>query len=115
MGRIVNVFLVLLMIAGAGVTYEMKDRASVAAKRVARLHTNIGKEKEAIALLKAEWSVLSQPARLQAVISRCQDHFRLAPFSASQVATLDEIPLKPAGPPVAPPKAVADAGPAAAE
>jgi hypothetical protein len=95
MGRIVNVFLVLLMIAGAGVTYEMKDRASVAAK--------------------AEWSVLSQPARLQAVISRYQDHFKLAPFSASQVATLDEIPLKPAEPPVALPKAVADAGPAAAE
>jgi hypothetical protein len=113
MGRIINVFLVLLMIGGAAATYELKNRASVAAQRVARLHVNIGKEKEAIALLKAEWSVLSQPSRLQSVIERYTDHFRLAPFVVDQVATLDQIPMKPPAVPVLPPRAVADLGPAA--
>lgn len=113
MNRIINVVLVMMMIAGAAVTYEMKHRAGVAAQRVARLHAVIGKEKEAIALLKAEWSLLSQPSRLQAVIVRYQDHFKLEPFSASQVATLDEIPLKPVDTkPHEPLKAVADAAPA---
>lgn len=110
MNRIVGVVLVLLMVAGAAVTYDMKRRASVAAQRVARLHTAIGKEKEAIALLKAEWGVVSQPGRLQAIATRYQDHFRLEPFSPSQVATLDEIPLKPVDPtPAAAAKTVADA------
>src|SRR5215217_8277363 len=109
MSRIINAVLILLMIVGAGVTYQLKHRAEKAAQRVARLNTNIGKEKEALALLKAEWSMLSQPSRLQAVISRYQDHFNLAPFSADQVATLDEIPLKPAPQPVEPPKSIAAA------
>ncbi|KAB2866666.1 MAG: hypothetical protein F9K43_15485 [Bauldia sp.] len=113
MNRIIGVVLVLLMIAGAAVTYDMKYRASVAAQRVARLHAAIGKEKEAIALLKAEWSVVSQPGRLQAIATRYQDHFRLEPFSPSQVATLDEIPLKPVeAKPAATGKTVADATPA---
>ena len=93
-GRIVNVALVLAMIGGAVITYNLKHETEKAAARVARLHTNIAKEREAIAFLKAEWSMLSQPGRLQQLIARYQDHFRLEPFSANQVATLDEIPLR---------------------
>lgn len=93
-GRIVNVGLVLAMIGGAVVTYNLKHDTEKAAARVSRLHTGIAKEREAIAFLKAEWSMLSQPGRLQQLIARYQDHFRLEPFSASQVATLDEIPLR---------------------
>lgn len=93
-GRIVNLVLVLAMIAGAVITYNLKHETEAAAARVARLHTAIAKEREAIAFLKAEWSMLSQPGRLQQIIARYQDHFRLEPFSASQVATLDEIPLR---------------------
>ena len=93
-GRIVNVALVLAMIGGAVITYNLKHETEKAASRVARLHSGIAKEREAIAYLKAEWSMLSQPGRLQQLIARYQDHFRLEPFSASQVATLDEIPLR---------------------
>lgn len=92
--RIINVLLVLAMIAGAVITYNLKHDTERAAARVARLHTAIAREREAIAYLKAEWSVLSQPGRLQQLIARYQDHFRLEPFAASQVATLDEIPLR---------------------
>jgi hypothetical protein len=94
MKRIINVVLVLLMIGGAALTYQMKHRAEKAAHRVAKLNLNIAGERESIAVLKAEWSMLSQPGRLQSVIARYQDHFRLEPFAAAQVATLDEIPLK---------------------
>ena len=93
-GRIVNVALVLAMIGGAVITYNLKHETEKAAARVARLHTNIAREREAIAFLNAEWSMLSQPGRLQQLIARFQDHFRLEPFSANQVATLDEIPLR---------------------
>ncbi len=110
-GRIVNLVFVLAMLAGAVVTYNLKHETEKAAARVSRLHAVIAKEHEAIAFLKAEWSVLSQPGRLQQLIVRYQDHFRLEPFSASQVATLDEIPLRAVDAEPAPGEAtVADAG-----
>lgn len=93
-GRIFNLTLVLAMIGAAVVTYNLKHEAEAAAHRVARLHATIAKERESIALLKAEWSMLSQPGRLQRLIAHYQDYFQLEPFSTSQVATLDEIPLR---------------------
>jgi len=97
--RIVNLLLLAIMIGGAVVTYNLKHRAEVVADRVARLDANIGDEREAIAFLKTEWSLLTQPSRLQALVTKYQEHFKLQPFSASQVATLDEIPMRPAEPP----------------
>jgi hypothetical protein len=95
MFRIFNVLLIGLMIGGAVITYNLKHEAEDVANRVSRLHAKIAEEREEIALLKTEWSLLTQPSRLQALIAKYQDHFRLEPFSASQVATLDEIPLRP--------------------
>ena len=95
--RMFNLFVVLAMIAAAVVTYNLKHDTEAAATRVARLHNAIAKERESIALLKAEWSVLSQPGRLQQLVTRYDDYFQLEPFSAAQVATLDEIPLRPEG------------------
>lgn len=100
MVRIFNVVLVGLMIAGAVITYNLKHEAEEAADRVARLYAKIAEEREEIALLKTEWSLLTQPSRLQALIARYQEHFKLEPFAASQVATLDEIPLRPPEVPV---------------
>lgn len=93
--RIVNLLLLAAMIGGALLTYNLKHHAEVAADRVARLNANIADEREAIALLKTEWSLLTQPGRLQALVTKYEDHFKLQPFSASQVATLDEIPRRP--------------------
>ena len=96
MGRILNLVLLAAMIVGAGVTYGMKHRAELAADRVAALQHEIASEKNQIVLLKAEWSLLTQPARLQATVEQYADHFQLGPFSPDQIATVDEIPLKPA-------------------
>ena len=95
MGRIINLILLAAMIVGAAVTYDMKHKAELAADRVATLQSAIAKEKNEIVLLKAEWSVLTQPARLQATVEQYADHFQLQPFSPDQIATIDEIPLKP--------------------
>ena len=95
MARIFNAVLLAVMIIGAIVTYNMKHQAEEASDGVARLHQEIAGEKDAINVLKAEWSMLSQPGRLQSVVLRYADHFRLEPFSAAQVATLAEIPARP--------------------
>ncbi len=93
--RMFNLFVVLAMIAAAVVTYNLKHDTEAAATRVARLNSTIAKERESIALLKAEWSALSQPGRLQQLVTHYEDYFQLEPFAVSQVATLDEIPLRP--------------------
>src|SRR5262245_26184636 len=83
------------MVAGAAVTYTMKHNAEEMANHVAQLAGNIAKEREAIATLRAEWSMLTQPGRLQNLVGHYADHFQLEPFSAAQVATLADIPEKP--------------------
>jgi hypothetical protein len=95
MGRIFNLVLLGLMIVGAAVTYNMKYTAETAANHVARLQSDIAKEKAQLQILKAEWSMLDQPARLQAVVDVHNDHFLLLPFTPDQLVTLDEVPLKP--------------------
>lgn len=112
--RLFNLFVVLAMIGAAVVTYNLKHEAESAANRVSRLHSAIAKEREAIALLKAEWSVLSQPGRLQQLVARYGDYFKLEPFAAAQVATLDEIPLRVVTPEEPAEARIADAGDAAA-
>jgi cell division protein FtsL len=95
MGRIINAVLLMAMIVGVVVTYNMKHQAELAAAAVARLQAEVTAEKQAIALLKAEWSMLTQPGRLQTVIERHNDYFKLAPFSPDQLATVEEIEIKP--------------------
>jgi hypothetical protein len=97
MGRIINLVLVAIVIVGAIVTYDMKRKAETAADHVAALETEIAREKDRIAMLKAEWSVLTQPGRLQAIVEQHADHFRLVPFTPSQIATIDQIPMRPVG------------------
>ena len=94
MKRVLGSVLILAMIAGAIVTYQIKNDTELLTEKVARMHANIAKEREEIAMLKAEWSLLTQPSRLQALVTRYQEHFQLEPFLVSQVATLDEIPIR---------------------
>jgi hypothetical protein len=98
MGRIGRIFkglLLLAMVVGAGITYDMKHHAEEAANKIARLQAGIAGEKDRISVLRAEWSMLIQPSRLQSVVTRYADHFDLQPFSATQIASISDIPEKP--------------------
>lgn len=97
MGRWVNLVLVAAMIVGAVLTYDAKHDAEQAAERVQALRAQIQKEKEMIDLLRAEWSVLTQPARLQGLVERYQQELGLRAFDVRQIATIDEIPARPIG------------------
>ncbi|MEJ0097787.1 MAG: hypothetical protein WDM84_07510 [Bauldia sp.] len=94
--RIFNFLLLTVMVVGAGVVYDLKHKAELAADHNARLEADIARDRDAVALLRAEWSLLTQPSRLQTVIDKYADHFQLQPFSPTQIATIDEIPMRPA-------------------
>ncbi|BCP54438.1 hypothetical protein K32_30550 [Kaistia sp. 32K] len=93
--RALNVIWVALMVAGAVLTYAMKDRAGRAADHVMELRRDIAREKEAMTVLRAEWSVLDQPARLQGLVERYGDYLHLKALDVRQLASLDEVPDKP--------------------
>lgn len=95
--RAFNLILLAAMLVVAVVTYGLKRQAEGAADEVARLEREIADERDNLAILRAEWSMLTQPGRLQAVVDQYAEHFRLQPFSPDQIATLGEIPLRPLG------------------
>lgn len=95
MNRLVNALLIFLMVLSAAAVYDMKYEAELAAENVAKIQREIAREQETISLLKAEWSVLTQPARLQEVVSRHTDILELQAMRPEQVGTLADVPPKP--------------------
>ncbi len=65
---------------------------------VQRLEKELGQEqrlilehREAIHVLKAEWSFLNQPTRISKLAAR---HLGLAPMSSQQIVRVQELPLR---------------------
>lgn len=95
MARILAILLVAAMLGGAIFTYDNKHRAELAGERVAMLRGQLNEEKSAISLLRAEWSVLTQPSRLQMLSERFKTELGLAPAEVSQMVSISEIPIRP--------------------
>lgn len=95
MVRFINLFLVLMVVCGAAALYDMKLGAQDSASRVAELQRSIEQEHENIRQLKAEWSVLNQPDRLQGLVERYNDVLHLQPLDAHQIVTIDALPARP--------------------
>ena len=73
--------------------YNGVYRVKAQEKELADLKASIAREGEAIRVLKAEWTYLNQPDRLQALARR---HLALAPTGAKQITVLASLPLRPA-------------------
>lgn len=95
MSRFINALLVFLMVLSAAAVYDMKYEAEIAAANLARIEREIAQQQAAISLLKAEWSVLTQPARLQELVERHAEILNLQPLTARQIGVLADIPEKP--------------------
>lgn len=95
MSRLINVVLLGIMIVAAVLVYDMKHRVETASVDVAKREHDVEREREAIALLKAEWSLLTQPTRLQELIGRYDMYFELLDVGADQIATVSDIPMRP--------------------
>ena len=94
--RTINILLVILMLIGAAVVYDLKYEAERATAKVAKITRKIDAERDAIATLKAEWSLLNQPRRLQDLAERYHSYLELDPLDPTQIGTIDDIPFKPA-------------------
>ena len=89
--RFLHLVAILGLIASAGYAYSIKYETLYEAEQVAKLRSRLAKERDAIAVLKAEWQHLNKPDRLQAAADR---HLELQPMAILQLARLSELPTR---------------------
>jgi hypothetical protein len=90
--RTFDIILIGLMILAAAVTYKIKHDAEKQMTQVTRLQRMITDERDTIDLLKADWSLLTQPNRLQKLVETFQGQLDLQQVEAQQIVSLDELP-----------------------
>ena len=87
-------WLVLVACVGFGM-FEVKYAVMDLEDTLAKTNRAIVTDQDAIHVLKAEWSYLSQPSRLEELSHRFLD---LAPMSTAQLGQIDTIRMRPAAP-----------------
>ncbi|WP_186399082.1 hypothetical protein [Stappia sp. P2PMeth1] len=95
MSRYTNVILAIGVLAAAAVVYEMKHDAERSAEHVAALQRQIQEERSQLQLLRAEWSLLNDPSRLQRLVERYNEHLQLQPLSVEQITRIEDVPVRP--------------------
>lgn len=95
MFRTSDVVLIAIMVSAAAFTYKTKHDAEAQLDALRKVQAQIRFEEDTINLLKADWSLLTQPSRLQRLSEVFADELKLQPVEAHQIATLDEVPRRP--------------------
>lgn len=83
------------MVSAAALTYKTKREAEEQLASVQKIQAQIRYEEDTIDLLKADWSLLTQPSRLQKLADVYKSQLGLEPVGARQIGGLDDIPVKP--------------------
>ncbi len=93
--RLLTPLLLIVMFAGAVWTYQTKHFAVEEARHVNQLRDQIENERVRLSLLKAEWSELTQPGRLQDLVEAFPDQLGLQPFGIGRMVRITDIPFSP--------------------
>lgn len=95
MFRTSDIVLIAVMVSAAAMTYKIKREAEEQRAQVHYLQAQIRTEEDTIDLLKADWSLLTQPARLQKLADIYKAQLDLEPVDGHQFVTLDDLPARP--------------------
>lgn len=93
--RIIHVLSLLILVASAVAVYKVKFDTTYEAQRIAKLRSEIRGERDRLALLRAEWTRLAAPQRIQDLASR---HLGMKPLQIARIADLSGLPERPLGP-----------------
>jgi hypothetical protein len=90
--RIIHLLVIGVLVFAAAYVYRIKMESTSRTERVLRLHAEIREQRDAIAVLRAEWAKLDAPLRLQGLAER---HLALKPLTATQHDSLKNLPERP--------------------
>jgi len=92
--RTSDTVLIAVMVAAAAFTYKTKHDAEGKYREVRKLEAAIHYEEDTIDVLKADWSLLTQPARLQRLVETFGEQLKLQPVDPHQIVELSDLPVK---------------------
>ena len=98
--RLLNICVIVALVVAAAYVYRIKFESTRKAEQVARLRLDIRHEHDGVAELRAEWSRLDNPIRIQELAQR---HLTLRMIDSHQFDALDHLPERP--PDLVPPDA----------
>ena len=94
MFRTTDIVLIAVMVSAAALTYKTKREAEEQLATVQKIHAQIRYEEDTIDLLKADWSLLTQPSRLQKLTELYKSQLDLEPVTARQIVGVGDLPAK---------------------
>jgi hypothetical protein len=92
--RTTDMVLIAVMVSAAAFTYTTKHAAEAELSTLRKIEQSIRFEEESIDVLKADWSLLTQPSRLQRLARTFESELNLLPVEPHQIADIEEIPLR---------------------
>jgi hypothetical protein len=90
--RLLNILVIGALIVAASYVYKIKFDSTLQAERVAKVRGELRNERNAIAVLRAEWAKLDAPSRIQGLADR---HLSLRRIEPTQFDSLDRLPDRP--------------------
>src|ERR1700754_1701286 len=90
--RLIHLMVIGALIFAAAYVYRIKMESTARVEKVLQLRADIREQREAIAVLRAEWAKLDAPLRLQGLVER---HLPLKPLNANQYNDLKNLPERP--------------------
>ncbi|MGX1785699.1 cell division protein FtsL [Bosea sp. NPDC055332] len=87
--KLLHVIAIGALVSSALYAYSIKYETTLQAEQLQKLKAKAQREREAIAVLKAEWQFLNRPERLQALADK---HLDLQPLTTAQIVRLSDIP-----------------------
>lgn len=93
-----DIAMIAVMLSAAAFTYKTKHDAEAMRNRIHSLESQIQAQKDAMDVLKADWSLLTQPGRMQTLAEAHQKELGLRLMEPQQIISeqrLREIPLRP--------------------
>lgn len=90
--RLLHIIAITALIASAAYAYTVKYETLYYVEQVAKLKSQVQRERDIIAVLRAEWQYLDRPDRLQ---EAADQHLDLQPLKIQQLARLSDLPNRP--------------------
>ena len=90
--RVVNIVALAITVMFAFGLYKLKYNTSILADQFVQLQRDIEQEQRALRVLKAEWSHLNRPERIQGLAVK---HLALKPLDPGQILEIKDIPFSP--------------------
>ena len=90
--RFLNIVAIVALIGSAVYAYSIKYQTSYRAEQIVKTKLEIKAERDAIAVLRAEWAYMTRPERLQALADKYLPD--LKQLQVTQIASAQSIPDK---------------------